>query len=220
MLSDSVSPSSPPSVDCGSLVPGALAGDQSASAALVEALYPVVIRVVRSHLPRSSSEDDVAQDVFLKVFAKLKQFRGDRPLEHWVSRIATNTCYDLLRRQRVRPLVRFSDLSAEHVSFLENSVDGSAALGRSGDFTDPATAAASGKGSLGREFIERLLATLNAREQLVLRLLDLEQYSVEEICNQTGWSASKVKVTAMRARKKLTKTLAHLEAKSEVPSSL
>jgi RNA polymerase sigma-70 factor (ECF subfamily) len=202
-----------PAPGFGRLVAGVRAGDDAAATELVEVLYPTVIRIVRSHLPRSAQEEDVAQDVFLKVFSKIDQYRGESPFDHWVSRIATNTCFDLLRRQKVRPLYRFSDLREEEVAFLENATSG---LDGSSEYTDPATRAAGGGGELARELLDRLLATLNAREQLVIRLLDLEENSVEEICNRTGWGASKVKVTAMRARKKLTRTLEKLEVNSAI----
>ncbi|MDB4412490.1 hypothetical protein N9170_03350 [Akkermansiaceae bacterium] len=54
-----------------------------------------------------------------------------------------------------------------------------------------------------RELLNRLIATLNPREQIIIRLLDLEEKSVQNICDLTGWGSSKVKVTAMRARTKL-----------------
>jgi DNA-directed RNA polymerase specialized sigma24 family protein len=64
--------------------------DQDAARALVEFLYLTVIRIVRNNLPRRAAEEDLAQDVFLKMFEKLDQFQGEVPLEHWVSRIAVN----------------------------------------------------------------------------------------------------------------------------------
>ena len=63
-----------------------------------------------------------------------------------------------------------------------------------------------------RELLNRLIATLNPREQIVIRLLDLEEKSVAEICDLTGWGSSKVKVTAMRARKKLANHLKKLNS--------
>jgi RNA polymerase sigma-70 factor (ECF subfamily) len=59
--------------------------------------------------------------------------------------------------------------------------------------------------------VEKLLATLNPRERMVLQMIDLEKKSVREVCELTGWGASKVKVTAMRARKKLNGNLNQLE---------
>src|SRR2546426_4844765 len=78
-------------------------GDEAACRDLVEHLYPAVIRIVRAHLPRRESEEDLAQEIFLKMFARLDQYRGNVPLQHWLSRIAVTTCYDKLRAQQRRP---------------------------------------------------------------------------------------------------------------------
>ena len=71
--------------------------------------------------------------------------------------------------------------------------------------------AAGSPGRDGSEVVEKLLATLNPVEQMVLRMLDLEQKSVKEIVELTDWTASKIKVAAMRARRKLAETLKRLE---------
>ena len=176
---------------------GVRRGDESSARQLVNDLYPHIIRIIRVHLPARTDEEDVAQEVFMKMFSKLDQYRGPQPFHHWVCRITTNTCLDLLRRQKVRPEVRFSDLSESEQFFL------SAATRELHDETPSPP-------SESREVVEKLLAALKPDQQLVIRLLDLERLSVKEICNQTGWSASKVKVTAMRARRKLTESLAHL----------
>ena len=135
----------------------------------------------------------------MKIFAKLDRFRGDQPFPHWVARIAVNTCYDKLRQQRVRPEFRFADLSEEEARFVENTL------------THATPESAGTPGADGSEVVEKLLATLNPVEQMVLRLLDLEQKSVKEIIELTGWTASKIKVAAMRARRKLAETLKRLE---------
>ena len=80
--------------------------DETAARELVERLYPLVARVVHSHLPRREEPEDLMQEIFLKMFSKLDQFRAEMPFEHWVSRIALNTCLDRLRRQKVRPELR------------------------------------------------------------------------------------------------------------------
>lgn len=174
-------------------------GDEAAAREMVGALYPQIIRIVRSHLPRAADEQDLSQDIFMKIFAKLDRFRGDQPFPHWVARIAVNTCYDKLRQQRVRPEFRFADLSAEEALFVETTLNHST----------PEDAGTPGRD--GSEVVEKLLATLNPVEQMVLRLLDLEQKSVKEIIELTGWTASKIKVAAMRARRKLAETLKRLE---------
>jgi RNA polymerase sigma-70 factor (ECF subfamily) len=192
-------PDASPPADWDRLVALVRNGSESAARSLVEALYPHVIRIVRSHLPRATDEQDVAQDVFLKVFTRINSFRADQPFHHWVARITVNTCVDRLRRQKIRPEIRFADLTEDEAAFLENSVANPELS------SDPAA-------SDGREVVDKLLDTLNPTEQTVLRLLDLEQKSVREISDLTGWGLSKVKVTAMRARRKLNETLQRLES--------
>jgi len=77
-------------------------GDESAAKRLVEALYSTAIRIVRGHKHRTDDEEDICQDIFMKVFTKIDQYAGAQPFPHWVSRIAMNTCYDRLRRHKVR----------------------------------------------------------------------------------------------------------------------
>ena len=97
--------------------------DEAAAKELVEQLYPAVIRIVRNHLPRRESEEDLSQEIFLKIFAKLHQYRADMPFEHWVSRISVNTCIDHLRKQHNRPEYRWSDFSEEQQAILDNLKD-------------------------------------------------------------------------------------------------
>jgi RNA polymerase sigma-70 factor (ECF subfamily) len=174
-------------------------GDDSAACWLVENLHGHVLRIVRNHLPRHADEQDIVQEVFMKTFANINRFRGEQPFTHWVARIAVNTCYDQLRKQKVRPEVRFADLSAEDIEFVD------AVMLRTPNELQ------SGPGRDGRELIEKLFSTLNARERLILEMIDLEKRSVQDVCELTGWGASKVKVTAMRARQKLNKNMNQLE---------
>src|SRR5262247_988968 len=86
-------------------------GDEEAARALFHRLHPLVSKVVRARLPRRTSEEDVVQAVFAKVFAKLDQYSGRVPLEHWVSRVAVNTCLNYIQSERARPELRWADLS-------------------------------------------------------------------------------------------------------------
>ena len=94
--------------------------DQAAARELVDHLYPLVIRIVRSHLPRRVAEEDLAQEIFLKMFTRLAQYQGAVPFPHWVSRIAVTTCIDHLRAQKRRPEFRMADLSETEAEVLEN----------------------------------------------------------------------------------------------------
>jgi RNA polymerase sigma-70 factor (ECF subfamily) len=188
-----------PACDWNEIVERARNGDEEAAAWLVGALHGQVLRIVRGHLPHAADEQDLVQEVFMKAFGAIDGFLGLQPFPNWVARIALNTCYDHLRRQKARPEVRFADLSAEDVEFVESIMERDTAHdGRSRE--------ADGLG-----LVEKLLATLKPRERMVLQLLDLERKSLKEVCALTGWGLSKVKVTAMRGRRKLNEALNRLE---------
>jgi RNA polymerase sigma-70 factor (ECF subfamily) len=166
--------------------------DQAAGRQLVEHLYPLVIRIVRCHLPRRTREEDLAQEVFLKLFNRLDQYRAQPgvPFEHWVSRLAVRTCLDALRAERRRPELRWSDLSEQETAWVESMLT-------------ETPAAPDWSPTSAREVLEKLLSQLPAPDRLVITLLDLEQRSVKEVAQVTGWNATLVKVRAFRARRKL-----------------
>jgi RNA polymerase sigma factor (sigma-70 family) len=168
--------------------------DEDAAAVLVEQLYPLVIRIVRSHLPRRAAEEDLAQDVFVKMFARLDQYqaRPGTPFEHWVARLAVRTCLDALKAADRRPELRWGDLSEEQVAWLDFMLADQSA-------TPDASAASA------REVIEQLLSQLPPDDRLVISLIDLEKKTVREVSEMTGWSGTLVKVRAFRARRKLRK---------------
>lgn len=170
-------------------------GDDDAARALFHHLYPLVIKVVRAHLPRRTSEEDLLQTVFMKIFAKLDQYSGLVPLEHWVSRIAVNTCLNQIDRERVRPELRWADLSEAEEKVLQSLAS------TSGDL-DASQKLAS------KELVDKLLEVLNPADRLVITLMHLEGRTVEEVRQVTGWNASLIKVRAFRARRKMKK---HLE---------
>ena len=173
-------------------------GEEEAWRELISLLTPLVSKLIHNQVRRTSDHEDLAQEVLTKIFLKLNQFAGKQPFTHWVSRITINTCYDWLRKDKARPLVSYSDLCDTQAEILEKNL--------SGDSTSNNEDL-----SAMRELLDRLISTLKPREQIVIRLLDLEEKSIQDICNLTGWGASKVKVTAMRARRKLTQQLKKLE---------
>src|SRR5262250_2897271 len=94
--------------DASALVQAALQHDDEAARALVRRLYPLVAEV------------DLCQMIFIRVFQKLSQFSGKVPLEHWVSRIAVNTCLNQIQWEKIRPELRHADLSVEEQAVIDN----------------------------------------------------------------------------------------------------
>lgn len=173
------------------------AGEDEAVRALMAHLHPLVAKIVRGHLPRRTDEEDLVQAVYVKVFTKLDQYRGEVPLEHWVSRVAVNTCLNEIAREKHRPEWRYADLGEEEVEVLQNLA---------ADVKDLGAEQAVG----ARELVEKMLADLSPEDRLVISMLHLEGRTVEEIQARTGWSRPLVKVRAFRARAKMKKHLAVL----------
>jgi RNA polymerase sigma-70 factor (ECF subfamily) len=186
--------------DAHALVAAALQHDDEAARELVRRLYPLVAKMVRAHRPRRTSEEDLSQMIFIKVFQKLSQFSGKVPLEHWVSRIAINTCLNQIAAEKSRPELRHADLSEEEQAVVESLASSSNEL-------------APDKRLASRQLVKHLLDLLKPVERLIVDLLYLQERSVAEVQAMTGWSASRIKVRAFRAREKLKNHLKRISAK-------
>ncbi len=176
------------------MVEGALRHDDEAARGLVEQLYPLVAKLVRAHRPRRTEEDDLCQMIFIKILQKLPQYSGKVPLEHWVSRIAINTCINQIQAEKARPELRHADLSEEQSAMLENMAAETDELSHDQKFA-------------ARDLVEKLMTALKPTERLVIDMLYLQQRSVAEIQKITGWSGSLVKVRAHRARQKMKRQM-------------
>jgi RNA polymerase sigma-70 factor (ECF subfamily) len=167
-------------------------GDMVAAGELVEHLHPLVRRWVRNHLPRRESEEDLVQEVFLKLLQKVGSYqeRAGVPFEHWVSRLAVRTCLDALRAERSRPEWRMADLGDGEREWLDYLMHRQMGEPEARDVE-------------AKAIVTRLMEMLSPPDRLVLTLLDLEERSTQEIAQMTGWSRPMVKMRAMRARRKL-----------------
>jgi len=164
--------------------------EERAASDFVRELYPLVLKIVRSHLPRRASEEDLCQIVFIKILSNIGQYSGKVPVEHWVSRIAINSCLNALKAESSRPELRWSDLSVDQAAMLE-------ALASNTDSLNPSSDAAS------RDLIETLLSVLKPADRLLITMLHLEGYSMDDVKKTTGWNIATIKVRAFRARQKL-----------------
>ena len=126
----------------------------------------------------------------MKMFTRLEQYQGSVPFTHWVSRIAVTTCIDQLRAQKRRPELRWADLSETEAEVLDNVITNENDV-------------APGDALAAREIIHKLLEQLKPEDRLVIQYLDLDQKSLAEISELTGWNKTLVKVRAFRARRKL-----------------
>ena len=150
----------------------------------------------RRYARRESEIEDIAQEVWLKAFHKLKSFRGEAPFEHWLMRMAVRTCYDFLRGHQRNRESSFSEISEPEDDWLDRFV------------ADPGSAPEDADAA--RLLVERLLEKLSPPARLVITLLEIEDRSVKEIAVLTGWSVPLVKVRAFRARAEMRKILKNI----------
>lgn len=167
--------------------------NETSAAALIEGLYPVVIRIIHNHLPRGAAPDDLAQDVFLQFFRTLARYDETRPLENWISRLALNVCLNALRSRKRRPEWRLSDFTESEQAAIKSLLE------------TPSVETAEDRDL--HEILRKLLHTLSAEDRIVVQLLHIEQKSAAEIAAITGWNSTVIKVRAFRARQKLRKAL-------------
>jgi RNA polymerase sigma-70 factor (ECF subfamily) len=150
-----------------------------------------VLAIVSGILRLSGDVEDIAQQVFLKVYLALKRFDGRSSFSTWLYKITVNETYDYLRKRKARKLVYQSDLSEDQenrIGLLTPEVPGPAPLER----------------VESQQAVERLLDELAPDERLMLVLKEVEGYSVEEISQALGLNSNTVKVRMFRARRRLT----------------
>jgi RNA polymerase sigma factor (sigma-70 family) len=190
-------------LNAGALVEAALQHDDEAARELVRRLYPLVAKIAHAHRPRRTAEEDLCQMIFIKVFQKLSQFSGTVPLEHWVSRVAVNTCLNQLAAEKARPELREADLTEEERAIVQNLATSSQEVAPNERFAS-------------RQLVEHLLGLLKPAERLVIDLLYLQERSVEQIRQITGWSAALIKVRAFRARQKMKNQLTRISVRENL----
>jgi RNA polymerase sigma-70 factor (ECF subfamily) len=164
------------------LIQSTLAGDDEAFAELVRRHKRKVFGIAARFARNDAELNDICQEIFVKAYQNLKSFRSEAPFEHWVSRIAVRSCYDFLRTTR-------RDRETVALDGIEIGVQ------------------PDGNVEHARELLRWAMAKLSADERLVITLLELEERSVRETAELTGWSESNVKVRAFRARQALRKIL-------------
>ena len=178
------------------LIAAVRSGDSASFEPLVVKYSPRVFATARRYARRESEVEDIVQEVWLKAFDKLKSFRGEAPFEHWLMRMTVRTCYDFLRAHQRNRESAFSELTEPEDDWLERFA--------------VAPESASDSADAAKTLVDRVLEKLSPEARLVITLLEIEDRSVKEIAELTGWSAPLVKVRAFRARSEMRKILSRM----------
>ena len=157
-------------------------------------VYSIIYGILRNH----NDAEDIAQQVFAKVYFSIKNFDFRSSLLTWVYKITVNECYDYLRKKKVRKLVYESDFTEDDAMKMENSSSAvSLAPGADEDL-------------VRRELVGKLLDKLSAEDRQLMLLKEVEGHSVEELAGMTGMNENTIKVKLFRARQKLLKAAQRL----------
>jgi len=173
-------------------------GEESAFAEIVRRYSPRVFSVASRFFRQRSLVEEAAQEVFLKAFTQLGSFEGRGSLEGWLTRIATNTCLNMVRGAKRRPEFTVSDLTEDEQSWLDHQP------------IDRSEQRSVENNLVATDLADRLLSVLSPEDQQALLMIDGEKASIKEVAEATGWSESKVKVRAFRARRKVREAMEKL----------
>lgn len=176
------------------LVRRAQRGEEPAFREIVERYQGKVFSIIHGILRNRNDAEDIAQQVFTKIYFSLSKFDFRSALVTWIYKITVNECYDYLRKQKVRKLTYESDMSEDDLRRIDNVED----VGRN-------PAADIDNSTALKEIVVRLLDKLSEEERQLLVLKEVEGYPVEELARMVAMNENTVKVKLFRARQKLVK---------------
>lgn len=189
-----------PELSDNELVALIIAGDEAAFEVVFNRYRLQVGRVASRFFHRREQIEEIVQESFTKAYFALPDYagKGEKSFIAWLTRITVNTCYDELRRAKRQPQTMHSDLNEGEAAWL----DARLRAGESGSNPESEI--------VTRDLADKLLSRLEPEDRMVLTLLNGEELSAAEIADVTGWSVTKVKVRAHRARLALRKVLRKL----------
>jgi RNA polymerase sigma-70 factor (ECF subfamily) len=175
------------------LIAAAVKGDVASFEPLIQKYSPRVFATARRYARLEREVEDIVQEIWIKAFQKLGSFRGESPFEHWLMRMAVRTCYDFLRAHQRNRESAFSEISDPEDDWLERFAAAPESVSEHAD--------------AAKLLVARILEHMSPAGRLIITLLEIEDRSVKEIAELTGWSVPLVKVRAFRARGEMKKIL-------------
>jgi RNA polymerase sigma-70 factor (ECF subfamily) len=173
-------------------------GDEQAFNEVVQRFQAKVHSIIFGILRNRNDADDIAQQVFTKVYFSIGSFDSRSALLTWIYKITVNECYDYLRKRKVRKLVYESDISEEEELRVARS-----------DATADKSPTVENELAL-RDYVVRLLSRVSEEDRNLLLLKEVEGHSVDELADMTGMNQNTIKVKLFRARQKLVKAARRL----------
>ena len=173
------------------LVKRAQGGEDAAYNQLIQAYRKRILGTIGRLIGKPEDVEDVAQEVFVRLYFSLDQLREPEMFEPWLHRLTVNSAYDYLRKQRRRNESRMSDLSEQQVVMAD------AVASSNRNIEDNRKAQV-------RELVGSLLSEVSEEDGLSLKELE-KVYKVNE---------NALKVRLFRARQRVLKAFGRLQGEN------
>jgi len=173
----------------------AQSGDDAAFNQVVLAYRKRIMGTIARLIGRPEDVEDVAQEVFLRLYYSLDQLRTPEVFEPWLYRLTVNASYDYLRKQRRRNESRMADLSEQAVMMADAAAGGRENSERKHQLKV-------------KELLDSLLGTLSQEDQILLKLKEVEGLSLKELEKIYRVKENALKVRLFRARQRVLKAFA------------
>ena len=174
------------------LIEKARTGDSSAFNQIVLAYRKRILGTISRLIGRPEDVEDVAQEVFVRLYYSLDQLRTAEVFEPWLYRLTVNASYDYLRRAKRRSESRMADLSEQQV-MMADSLAGGRQEHEEREKKDV------------REFTQALFRHVSEEDRLLLTLKEVEGLSLRELERVYGVNENALKVRLFRARQRVLK---------------
>jgi RNA polymerase sigma-70 factor, ECF subfamily len=179
-------------------------GDSAAFNEVVLAYRKRILGTITRLIARPEDVEDVAQEVFLRLYFSLDQLRTAEVFEPWLYRLTVNAAYDYLRKQRRRQEYRMSDLSEQQMMMADALAGGRVEHDER-------------EQKKVRESVDALLGAVSEPDRILLMLKELEGLSLKELEKIYNINENALKVRLFRARQRVLKAFAGV-AKGKEPA--
>ena len=174
------------------LIERAQRGDSAAFNEIVQVYRKRIMGTITRLIARTEDVEDVAQEVFVRLYFSLDQLRTPKVFEPWLYRLTVNAAYDYLRKQRRRHEFRMSDLSEQQVMLAD------AAAGGKADQEEQ-------QKKRIREAVDSMLGAVSEADRILLMLKEVEGLSLKELEKIYKVNENALKVRLFRARQRVLK---------------
>jgi len=169
-------------------------GDKAAFSQVVLAYRRRILGTVARLINRPEDVEDVAQEVFLRLYFSLDQLRSPEVFEPWLYRLTVNAAYDYLRKSKRRMESRMCDLSEQQVMIADAVASAKVNLS---DVQKQQT----------RSYVEELLSTISEEDRILLLMKEVEGLSLREMEQVYQVNETALKVRLFRARQRILKAI-------------